>query len=157
MHVLDNQHHGLPGPLELIDRGGEYAVAVRALRHRLKQCAANLAADIGQRSQRLRRGQRIARAPKQANASATPAHELPDEGGLADPSLTGNQHDAAATGLARLLPARQLRELSLTLEKRHDDCLLTGMSDVFPARRLLWVRRGTKMGYGTHGSRSGAP
>ena len=137
MHVLDHHHHRLAGPPELIDRGGEYAVAVRAVRHRLEQCAANLAADIGERSQRLRRGQWIARPPQDANARATPTRELPDDCGLADAGLTGDQHHAAALAFARLLPASQLRELSITFEKQHDDRLLASVSNAFPAQRLL--------------------
>ena len=157
MHVFHDQHDRLAGTLEHIDRSCENPLAVGALRHRLEQRTAHLATDIGERPERLRRGQRIARAPQHAYGIATPAYELADHRGLADAGLAGDQHHATFAGRAYLVPACQLCELLIAFEQQHRDCLVTWMSSVFLRRWLLWVRYSQKIGRCTDVGRWRAP
>ena len=119
VHVLDDEDEGLPGTLELIDHGGEDALAVRALGHGVEQCTACLAAHVAQWPERLRRRERIARAPQYADRRAAAPDELTDDRRLADARFAGHERDAPAAGRSGILPARQQRQLFVPLEKQH--------------------------------------
>jgi len=120
MHVLDDEHDAwATTTLELVEHCRKNPLAARAVCEGIQQHATHLATHVAQRSERLRRGERIAGAPQKPGGRPAPASELAHECGLADPGLARDECYAAAAGGGVIVPSRKHRKLLVSLEEQH--------------------------------------
>ncbi len=93
MHVLEDGDHRTA--LQCVEKGGEDGRAIGVCCEESCQVFLRVRRHIVQRTERARRKQGIAGAPQHTNGIRLPAHELIDEHGFADASLTAHQSDVA--------------------------------------------------------------
>ena len=115
VHVLDD-HHRRPAGQLLVD-GAEHRVPPGARLHRPGQGSAGAAGHVPERPERPRRDQVVAGAHEHPGVCRRLPRERPDEARLADPGLTGDEHDRASTlhGPPERLP--QPTKLGVPLQK----------------------------------------
>jgi hypothetical protein len=109
VHVLDDDDR-LAGRTELGDQRVEHRLDGFARRRGVAQPSADGGADVGERAQRTRRPQPVARARQDTRAVHEAVAELADEVALADPRVAGDEDEApfaACGGRERLLERRQ--------------------------------------------------
>ena len=95
VQILEHDHVRRP-PAKLVEERGEHVDRPGSPLDEPLELAAGLACDVGERAERPRRLERLARAGEDARRGDVQAERL-DEGGLADARLTADQHELAAT------------------------------------------------------------
>lgn len=98
MHVLEHEHGRLLATLQLVQESAEDREPVGGGSHQLQQRALYLKRDVVQRTQRLRREQRVAAAKQRARLGALRREEILDQAGLADPGLAVHERDTTLAG-----------------------------------------------------------
>ena len=119
MHVLEHEHGWLLANLQLVQESAEDREPVGGGSHQLQQRAFDSKRDVIERTQRLRREQRIAPTEQRARLGAMRGEEVFDQGGLADPSLAGHQRDAPLAGRCLAQRVGKAHQRRLTLEQLH--------------------------------------
>ena len=96
--VLHDHDLGPGSVVELVEERGEELLTGAPSRQQVGQAPAGLPPEVVQRPERPRREQRIAGPDQEPRVPRVPLGEPPDKRRLADPRLTGHQHDPAAHG-----------------------------------------------------------
>ncbi len=151
--VLDHDDRGAVG---LREERPRHRPGVRPGREQLLERPARAVGDVGERAERARRGEVLAR-PGEDPRLRSPA-ELADERGLADPGLAADEHEPAA-----LAPGlREDVEQRLPFEQAghrlvRDDCggfewfIWQMFADVASERDLSSLTRRRRLGFGHAG------
>jgi hypothetical protein len=118
LQVLHRQQRRLPGPLQLRAQRGQDVVAVRAGAQRRRQLGADAADEIAERAEDPR-GRQVVAVPDEhpgipRHLGARRFHQPR----LADPGLTGHQHDPAVAGRRIAHRRAQRGQLGLAFEDR---------------------------------------
>src|SRR5215470_4105805 len=87
VNVLDNQHGRMLSPVQLRAQGGEYPVAVTAIRHSAAELGSDAADKVAERAQGPRSRQIIAVADEHPALGGQVRAQSLDQAGLAEPRL----------------------------------------------------------------------
>jgi hypothetical protein len=115
VQVLDHQQPGPAGQLPV--QGVEDPVAVGAGLQGRGQGAAGDAGHVAERAQGPRGGQVVAHAHQRPDAPRGGGGQLPDQAGLADAGLAGDQRHRAMAPAGPVQRRPQAAELGVTLEQ----------------------------------------
>ena len=118
MDVLDDDHAKPALCTELTQQGREQIVPRTLHPAQPGQIAAELAAEVQERSERARREQPVARAPAPERV-AEPGRELLQQGRLADPGLTAHEHHPAVAPARLIGVVSQRPQRQFPLQQRH--------------------------------------
>ena len=116
VHVFDHQQHRLAAALQLGQHGVEQRAALRVGAKQRAKAHLGTASDVEQRCQRLRRLQRVARAPPQQRV-ATPLGQRLQHAGLADTGLAGHASSVAAAARHRGEQRLELPQHTITFDQ----------------------------------------
>ena len=116
VHVLHDQHGGVPGPVQLVQQRGEERVPVAGVAQRPGQVGTDAAGEVADRAQHARRRQVVAVAHEEPRVGWEVVAQLAHQARLADAGLAGDQDHG--TGSRRSEPGGvgQRRQLGLPLE-----------------------------------------
>jgi hypothetical protein len=120
VQVFQHQH-ARPSP-ELVDQDPEHLVRPGVVPDQVGERAAGLGSDVGEGRERPRSEERVARAFEDTSSPGRVGAEAPDERGLPDTRLAGDQHQPAVAAFDLLEGVSQGLEERLPLEERACRC-----------------------------------
>ena len=116
VNVLNNQNCRMLGPGQFRTQGGEHAVAVTAVRHRVAELGSYAAHQVAERAKGPRGRQIVAVADQHPALGGQVRAQGLDQAGLADPRLTHDQRNGPAPVGGRPHGTGEHRQFGLALQ-----------------------------------------